>query len=272
MGKIVAAYCTSHILMSRATVEPAADRVVAGMIQIQQRLHAARPDLVVIVSNDHMFNVGTGLEPPFVIGASRVYRACGDLGIPPTLQFPGDPEFAQAFVAHAAGQGFDLALLRNYRPDHGVSIPAMIASPRGATPIVPLLTNVNMTPAPTPKRCYALGRALREFIEQARPADERIGLLGTGGLSHWLALPRHGEIARDFDEEVLQLFAGGRADALSERSADEIVQAGGNGGLEVINWLVLAGAMGGARGRRIYYEPIETWMTGMAGIEIDVAA
>ncbi|HEY2595149.1 MAG TPA: hypothetical protein VGK33_14745, partial [Chloroflexota bacterium] len=50
-------------------------------------------------------------------------------------------------------------------------------------PIVPLLINVHTPPAqPTPRRCYVLGRAVRAAIE-AWPADVRVAVVATGGLS-----------------------------------------------------------------------------------------
>ena len=46
----------------------------------------------------------------------------------------------------------------------------------------------------------------------------------------------------------------------------EILEAAGNGGLEVSAWITLAGAVSGARGERLYYEPMPSWASGMGGV------
>src|SRR5205823_5401562 len=72
-----------------------------------------------------------------------------------------------------------------------VSVPAHFLMPEGSLPIVPVLTNCVAPPLPTPKRSWALGSFVRRFIE-GRPAHERIALIATGGISHWIGVPNTG--------------------------------------------------------------------------------
>lgn len=267
MGRLVSAGACSHILMSPQGVEPRARRIVAGMREVGRRLLSAKPDLVVVVSSDHMFNVNLSLQPPFVVGVADDYRPFGDMDIPQEPR-PGHRAFAESFVAHAATRGFDLAKAEELRPDHGVALPMMFIDPERRVPIVPLLVNINMEPAPSAARCYALGGVLRETIDNHRPSGERVALLATGGLSHWLNVPRHGEVAESFDRAVLDSFERGQAESFTRLSVPQIVERGGNGGLEICNWLVAAGAAPGWRGETVYYEPMPEWFTGMGGMEL----
>src|SRR5947208_1178568 len=53
-------------------------------------------------------------------------------------------------------------------------------------PIVPICINTYYPPnQPTPRRCYKLGQAIRAAVE-SYPGDARIGIVGSGGLSHFV--------------------------------------------------------------------------------------
>src|SRR5260370_864413 len=52
-------------------------------------------------------------------------------------------------------------------------------------PIVPVMLNTYYPPTqPTPRRCYQLGRAIRQAVE-AWPWGKRVGIVASGGLSHF---------------------------------------------------------------------------------------
>ncbi|WP_119168507.1 DODA-type extradiol aromatic ring-opening family dioxygenase [Algihabitans albus] len=269
MGRIVGAFATSHILMERKGVEEQADRVFAGLKSIREKIAALKPDIILIVTNDHMYNHGTALQSPFAVGLANEYTPYGDMNVP-QKPFKGHTEFGVSLVETAAEEGFDIGFFRQLRPDHGLSIPALFFSPQGRIPVVPFMTNPHMRPCPSPARCYALGKALRKTIETNRPEDERIVVVGTGGLSHWLAIPRMGEVNVDYDSWVLGCFESGKAEDVAGLEAAEILERAGNGGLETLNWLVMAGAVDGAKGRKIFYEAMPAWLTGMAAIEMHV--
>lgn len=270
MAKIVSVAATSHILMSPAGVEGKVRHVIDGIKEIGRRVRASNPDILIVISSDHMFNLNLALQPPFCVGVCDSYVPFGEMDIE-QLPRRGSREFAQAFVERAAVSGFDLAKAEEFRPDHGVALPLTIIDPDRKIPITPLLVNINMDPAPTPARCYALGGALRRTIENDRPEDERIAIVATGGLSHWLNIPRHGEVSEQFDRDVMNAITSGRAAELALRSTAEIVEKGGNGGLEIVNWLIAAATVPGRAGEIIYYEPIPEWFTGMGGVVLAAA-
>ena len=67
MGRIVGAFATSHVLMSPEGIEAQAERVFAGMKEIGRRLRAARPDVVVVITSDHLNNFKLDLQAPFIV-------------------------------------------------------------------------------------------------------------------------------------------------------------------------------------------------------------
>jgi 2'-aminobiphenyl-2,3-diol 1,2-dioxygenase large subunit len=171
-------------------------------------------------------------------------------------------------VARAAAAGFDIAKAEELEPDHGIALPLRFADPARRIPVVPVLINVNMTPLPQPARCYRLGQMLKDAIESFGGPTTRVAVLGTGGLSHWLCVPRMGEVAVEFDRMVLREITEGRAERLAQMSAEEVVAKSGNGGIEIVTWLMAAATVPGRTGLTVYYEPMPEWLTGMGGVAL----
>jgi 3-O-methylgallate 3,4-dioxygenase len=67
-------------------------------------------------------------------------------------------------------------------------------------PIVPVFLNTYFAPnQPRPRRCYELGLAICKAVETF-PGDARIGIIASGGLSHFL-------VDEDFDRAILKACA-----------------------------------------------------------------
>jgi protocatechuate 4,5-dioxygenase beta chain len=98
-------------------------------------------------------------------------------------------------------------------------------------------------PLPTPLRCYkfgeAIGRALASY-----PKDIGIVVIGTGGLSHQLDGQRAGFINKEFDLMCLEKIVSDPR-ALTTYSIHDLVELAGTQGVELINWLVMRGALTG---------------------------
>jgi 2'-aminobiphenyl-2,3-diol 1,2-dioxygenase large subunit len=269
MGQIVGAFATSHTLGSPEGVEAASERVFQGMRELGVRLRATKPDVMVLITSDHLNNFSVAEPQPFAIGIDATMIPYGDLGLP-TEPITGQPDFAEALAAFAAGRGFDLARKSGVRPDHGVMIPAAIIDPQRAIPTVLLYVNTVTEPWPTPDACWDLGGLLAEFVA-ARPANERVALLAAGGLSHWVGTPEEGQVNVAWDNAFLERLVSGDGEGLAKMTNAEIRRVAGNGGLEVNAWLTVAGAVRGAKGELIFYEAIPDWATGMGGVELAVA-
>ena len=66
-----------------------------------------------------------------------------------------------------------------------------------------------------------------------------------------------------WDREILQLLAAGDVEKLTRLEHDEIRALGGPGASEMLMWVSLMGAMNGAAGRVVMYEPVREWMGGV---------
>ena len=103
----------------------------------------------------------------------------------------------------------------------------------GAVPIVPVFLNAYFPPnQPTPARCFALGEALAEAVA-AFPGDRRVGIMASGGLSHFV-------VDEAFDRALLDALR--RKDAAFFRTAPLAKLQSGSS--EIRNWICVAGAAG----------------------------
>jgi 3-O-methylgallate 3,4-dioxygenase len=99
-------------------------------------------------------------------------------------------------------------------------------------PIVPVMLNTYFPPnQPTPKRCFALGQAIRRAVE-AWPGEQRVGVVASGGLSHFV-------IDEDLDRRVIHGMANKDAESLTSIPMDKLQ----SGSSEILNWICSAGAL-----------------------------
>ncbi|MBZ6377159.1 protocatechuate 3,4-dioxygenase [Pacificimonas flava] len=270
MGQIVGAFAMSHQLGSPEGVEDQSERVFQGMREVGRRIRALDPDLIVMITSDHLNNFSLASPAPFAVGTAAEFTPCGDMGLPRD-PFPGHPAFAEDLIGFARGEDLGIARADPLQPDHGAMIPLGIVDPDRTIPAVPLYVNTVFYPHPTPAESYRLGGVLRDFVGAGRPQGEKVVLLAGGGLSHWVGMPQEGVINETWDRAFLGDVLAGRGQALAGLDNSEILEVAGNGGLEVAAWIALAGAVPGAKGEEIFYEPMPSWATGMAGIELEVA-
>ncbi|MDE2228931.1 MAG: extradiol ring-cleavage dioxygenase [Alphaproteobacteria bacterium] len=98
-------------------------------------------------------------------------------------------------------------------------------------PIVPIALNTYYPPnQPPPRRCYRLGQAIRAATE-AWSRDQRIGILASGGLSHFV-------VDEALDRLVLDACRRKDAAVLSSLPTQRLE----SGSSEIRNWIVVAGA------------------------------
>ncbi len=101
-------------------------------------------------------------------------------------------------------------------------------------PNVPIMVNTYDPPnAPTAKRSYKFGQALRKAIE-AWDADKKVAIIASGGLSHTV-------IEEDLDARIIDGLKHNDVEKLTDYP-DVRFRAGTS---EIKNWIILAGAMAG---------------------------
>lgn len=223
-----------------------------------------RPDVAIIVYNDHGTEFFFDRYPTFAIGASDEYPI-GDEGfgrrpLPPVV---GDPDFSWHLVESLVADEFDMTVCQEMTVDHGLLVPLPMLwshEPAWDVKVVPLQVNVLQHPLPSGRRCYKLGQALRRAIE-SYPEDIRVAVVGTGGMSHQLHGERFGHLNATFDHHFLDALSSD-PEALVSLSHDELMKEAGAEGVELIMWLTMRGALGDdvREVHRNYYAPMTTGM------------
>jgi Catalytic LigB subunit of aromatic ring-opening dioxygenase len=264
------------------------DAVYAGFTTMRERIASLEPDALIIVATDHGRIYPLTHQPQFVIGVGPLARGIGDAGLPPCEVAVHQP-VAQALLEGCLEEGVDLAYTEDVSIDHSFVTPLMLATPELDIPIVPIVQNCRMRPMPTLRRSRAVGQAIGRAIRGASLA-ERVVVIGTGGLSHWvgderrralmlqpagtryahesaypLVLPATGRVNDTFDGEFLQTLArGGAAEFIDEWSNDRLEDTAGNGAQEIRNWLLVAGVTDDAPAEVLAYAAVPEWHTGSA--------
>jgi aromatic ring-opening dioxygenase catalytic subunit (LigB family) len=270
-GRVVGAFAASHSPGITGWPERATDSsreaVESAFADVRGRIADLQPDVVIAVSVEHFTNFHLGNLPAFAIATGERYlgpvtaEMASFLGVPQRF-YPGAAELGRHLYESALESEFDPALVEGgLEFDENFCVPLAHLDPDGRFPLVPVIVNGVNPPWPTPKRCYDFGRMIRRAVETQTVA-ERVVVLATGGLSHWVGLPESGCINQEFDRDFLQRLVAGDPDRLTAYTAAEI-DAAGNGAHEIRTWLIAAGAAGTGFDV-LAYEPVAAWLTGTA--------
>jgi hypothetical protein len=91
-------------------------------------------------------------------------------------------------------------------------------------------------------------------VREVLPADLRVGLIATGGLSHEPGGPRYFTLDPAFDRWFLDLMEeSDETRVVREATVERMNAAGGGGTTELLAWMVAMAAAGGTRGRATFY-------------------
>jgi protocatechuate 4,5-dioxygenase, beta chain len=270
MGKVVGGVGLSHVpsigpVVDRArTQEPAWKPLFDAFVPVRDWLAKLKPDLAVVVYNDHGADFSFDKYPTFALGVAEKY-AIGDEGFGrrPLPEVAGDLDLSIHLSETLVYEHeFDLTLCQEIAVEHGFLVPMNLCFPHsaGGWPVkaIPLQVNVVQHPLPTARRCYRLGQALRSAVE-SYPRDVRVVVMGTGGMSHQLQGKRFGYMNEKFDQWFLDQLENDAA-GLANITHQKIMEEAGAEAVELIMWLTMRGAVHGKRVHRHYYAPMTTGM------------
>jgi protocatechuate 4,5-dioxygenase beta chain len=272
MARIIGGITTSHV--------PAIGRAIAKGLQhepywqpffdayqpVHHWLAETRPDTVVVIYNDHGLNFFLDKMPTFAVGAAPEYRNADEgWGIPEVPAFQGHPALSWHLIESLVGDEFDLTTCQEMQVDHAFTLPMALLWPdqRWPVKVVPVCLNTVQLPLPSARRCHALGEAIGRAV-RSWPGDERVLVLGTGGLSHQLDGERAGFINKAFDQQFMDSLV--REPRWATRfSTAELVQQAGTQGVELLMWLAARAALGERvhELHRNYHIPISNTASGL---------
>ncbi|MFD2641543.1 protocatechuate 3,4-dioxygenase [Pseudomonas japonica] len=281
MGKIVGGFWMPHdpvmFVAPKAPPEAQRDAVWGAYAECARRLAELEPTAVIIVGCDHYILFGTHCLPRYVIGTGDVD---GPIDRLPGLQrqvVKNHEALAGHVVAHGDANGVDWSVARSFTVDHSFSIPhQLVVQPAeqllGKTlPSIPVYLACGVDPYISLRRSADLGRQLRAAVESF-DADERVVIIGSGGISHWVGTAEMGKVAEDFDREILALGVKGDLAGLCAYSDEEILRRAGNGAMEIRNFACAMAALERPVGEVIAYEAVPAWVTGLGFVELKEAS
>lgn len=205
-----------------------------------------KPDVVILVYNDHASAFDMRVIPTFAIGCGERYKPAdegwGPRAVPDVV---GHPDLAWHLAQCLILDEFDMTIINEMDVDHGLTVPlSMMFGKPDAWPVkvIPLAVNVVTYPPPTGNRCWRLGEAIARAVASF-PEDLNVQIWGTGGMSHQLQGPRAGLINRAWDTRFLDDLT---ADPERLRMVEHIeyLRETGSEGIEMVMWLVMRGALG----------------------------
>jgi len=223
----------------------------AGVAHLKDAVRRAELDALIIVGDDHKELYHDDNLPGFVIYHGETIR-----NVPPNgssgpdwarranaryyeekepRDYPVDSLLALHLIASLIDRDFEPvssnALPQGKGEGHAFAFVRKRLMDDPDLPVVPVFINTYFPPnQPTPRRCYKFGQAIREAVE-SYPGDARVGIVGSGGLSHFV-------VDEALDRGVLDACARRDADALQTLPGRKL----NSGSSEIRMWICAAGA------------------------------
>ena len=251
MARITAGVASSHVPAIGVAVDLGKTQdeywssLFRGYEFTKQWIAEEKPDVVLLVYNDHASAFGLDMIPTFAIGCGESFKPADEgWGARQVPEVQGCPDLAWHIMQSVIQDDFDLTVINEMEVDHGLTVPLslMFGQPEAwPCKVIPLAVNVVVYPPPSGQRCYNLGKALRRAVDSF-DEDFNVQIWGTGGMSHQLQGPRAGLINKKWDKEFLDRLVN-EPDELATMPHIDYLREAGSEGVELVMWLVMRGAL-----------------------------
>src|SRR5689334_7613992 len=224
----------------------------AGVTRLREAVRRAELDALIVVGDDHKELYRDDNLPSFVIYHGETIRNVPLNGFSgpdwarrataryyeenAPRDYPVENRLALHLITSLVDREFDPvssdALPEGKGEGHAFAFVRKRLMEDPSLPVVPIFLNTYFPPnQPTPRRCYKLGQAIREAVE-SYPGDMRVGVIGSGGLSHFV-------VDEDLDRGVLDACARKDAEMLQSLPRHKL----DSGSSEIRMWICVAGAV-----------------------------
>jgi Catalytic LigB subunit of aromatic ring-opening dioxygenase len=252
MAEIVAGVGVPHTPTFPSTVRRGDpdDETAQHFSRIERMLDETRPDMLLMFDSDHLNSFFLDNMPQLSIGVAASTSGPND-GTPalPAAKLAVPHALAEHVRNACVESDFDVAMTQEFTVDHSVLVPLHYLRPAGDLPLLPVFVNGLVPPLPTGRRCFALGRAVRDAVTDW-PDDLRVAVVASGSFSLEVGGPRvdpnsiFGVPAPEWAEQVTAWLAAGDLDALLAAATRARMAAAGNVGGELLNWIAMLAAVG----------------------------
>ena len=223
----------------------------AGVDHLKEAVRRAELDALIVVGDDHKEIYHDDNLPAFVVYHGKTIRNVPLNGFSgpdwarrataryyeekEPREYPVESRLALHLIGELVDREFDPvasdALPEGKGEGHAFAFVRKRLMEDQSLPVVPVFINTYFPPnQPTPRRCYKLGQALREAVE-SYPSDARIGIVGSGGLSHFV-------VDEELDRGVIDACKRKDANALQSLPRRKL----NSGSSEIRMWICAAGA------------------------------
>jgi hypothetical protein len=265
--------------------------VVASFRRIRAELETFNPDFILVWGDDQYENFKEDVVPSFCVyiydqldclpyANSPAMKAKANVWNQPpekVVSMRGHQEAAGYLTRKLLENDFDVAFA--YKPHHHPSLAHAFMRTLVYTdydqkgfpwPMIPFHVNcygsammdrvettqtiTNFPPAPTPRRCYDLGKAVGKILRESK---YRAAVIGSSSWSHAFLTEKNYGLYPDVETDRLRFneLKDGRQAEWRNLSLDDLTDAGEH---EMLNWICLAGAMEGRKPD--YAEMAETYI------------
>src|SRR5438045_1006897 len=163
MARIIAGVSTSHVpalgvaLDTGKSGEPPWAPIFAGFEPSRRWIAQARPDVAIVVYNDHACAFSLDIIPTFALGCADEFAPADEgWGPRPVPVVKGHPDLAWHIAQAVILDEFDLTIVNNMAVDHGLTVPLSLLFGQPTEwpcQVIPLAVNVVQYQPPTRNRC-----------------------------------------------------------------------------------------------------------------------
>lgn len=237
------------------------DEFYACLDQQRQDIEATGADALIVVAAEHFGNFFMNNMPAFCIGMGESYE--GPIEDPEWLKIarttvPGAPDLGRRIISNVM-QTVDTSFAEEWKFDHGIMVPLNFLTPRYDLPVIPVNINCQGPPLTPLHRAWSFGEAIRRACDAV---DEKIAIVGTGGISHWPATPDSGKINEAWDRDFLDRLMRNDKAALLDYTDEDTYAEAGQGGFEIRTFIAIAAAAGGVGDLQFYTAELPIFAVG----------
>ena len=246
--------------------------VMGAYEQVGKRLAELNADTVIVVGSDHYVLFGPRCLPSCLIATGDVSGPYEKFQGVDQGAMPNHRELASHIAGHGRDNGVDWAVAKHITVDHSIGIPARLCALQNpGTRVIPVYLASAVEPLINKRRAFEVGQAIRRAVE-AWGGSERVAVIGSGGISHWVGLQRMGDVNEEFDRWVITSVENKDYQSLMDIPDAQVLEQAGNGALEIRNFLCALGAMPEGSNRVLHYANGAEWVTGLGFMEIGVTS